>query len=233
MTAFFGREKETRRLVESLSAGRNVILSGTYGIGRTSLVRHVARVMQGRRTFLFADFSDTPDRVCREVERRLTAGTLYRKKAAAVHYKSRRRRLAATAANSGEPHVLVLDNIAKLTAQKLNLVRFWVSAGAFQFVAVTEAFLAEDELRALRLALLPADMMRIGRLPMQEAMEMIRARAAGRCPPLSEEALKAVASAARGYPLGIVELMPMPGAAGTLRRTARRDTAVGEGPSDA
>jgi hypothetical protein len=49
----------------------------------------------------------------------------------------------------------VLDNIAKLTAQKLNLIRYWVAEGSFQFVAVTEAFLAEDELQALRLALLP------------------------------------------------------------------------------
>jgi hypothetical protein len=69
----------------------------------------------------------------------------------------------------------VLDNIAKLTAQKLNLIRYWVSESTFRFVAVTETFLGEDEFRALRLALLPADVMRIKRLTMSEAMEMVRA----------------------------------------------------------
>jgi len=220
MKMFFGRQIETKQLIASLSSGRNVILSGKYGMGRTSLVRHVARVMRGKWKFLFTDFSKTPDQVCRELESQLKREIIYKKKAEPVRYKSRRRRLAA-ASKEPIPHVLVLDNIAKLTAQKLALIRYWVMEGSFLFVAVTETLIDEGEFLALRLALLPADVMQIRRMQMKDSMEMIRACAERFKLSWTDQQLRAAALVTRGYPLGIVDLISGSGrTAGSHRRVA-------------
>ena len=217
---FIGREKETKQLIASLSLDRNVILSGKFGIGRTSLVRHVTRIMQEKWKFLFTDFSRTPDQVCRELESQLKKGMIYKKQAIPVRYKTIRRRIAAA---SKEPmrHVLVLDNIAKLTAQKLTLISYWIAEGSFLFVAVTETFVAESELLALRMALLPVDRMNMKRMQMKDSMEMIRAYAEVQNLSWTDQQMKATALITRGYPLGIVEFMSMPEASA---RSGRHDT---------
>jgi hypothetical protein len=226
---FIGREKEAKQLITFLSLGRNVILSGKYGMGRTSLVRHVARAMQGKWKVLFTDFSKTPDQVCRELESQLKKETIYKKQAVPVRYKSRRRRLAVAAAKEPIPHVLVLDNIAKLTAQKLNLIRYWVVEGSFLFIAVIESFIDEGELLALRMALLPADVMQLKRLQMSESIEMIRACAEGCNLSWTEHQVRVAALVTRGYPLGIVELISGPGrAAGSNRRIAANEKTADE-----
>jgi hypothetical protein len=218
---FIGRERETKQVITSLSSGRSVILSGKYGIGRTSLVRHVARVMRGKWNFLFADFSRTPDQVCRELEGQLKQETIYKKQAAPVRYKSRRRRLAAAASKERIPSVLVLDNIAKLTAQKLTLIRYWAMESSFLFVAVTETFIAETELLSLRMVLLPADIMHIKRMQMGESVEMIRSCVEGCNLSWTDQQVRAAALVTRGYPLGIVELISGSGrTAGSHRRVA-------------
>ena len=43
---FVGREKEISQIVKALKRGENVILKGKYGIGRTSLSRHVPEIGQ-------------------------------------------------------------------------------------------------------------------------------------------------------------------------------------------
>jgi AAA ATPase domain len=212
---FCGRRGETKRIIESLSSGRNLILSGTFGIGRTSLVRHVAKTTQDKWKFLFADFSKNPDQVCRELEKQLKKGTFY-KRPTLKGYKSRRRQILSLVSRDPTPHVFVLDNIAKLTAQKLSLIRYFVSAGSVLLVAITESFIDDDKLLALRIALLPVDQMILRRMQMLDSIEMIRAYAEGSNLSWLDEQLRTTAIITRGYPLGIVELMS--------RSRSRRDS---------
>jgi hypothetical protein len=54
---FVGRKHEIAVILKSLRQNRNVILSGKYGVGRSSLVKHIARLNPETWQFLFADFS--------------------------------------------------------------------------------------------------------------------------------------------------------------------------------
>src|SRR5439155_4905243 len=61
-------------------------------------------------------------------------------------------------------HVLVLDNIAKLSAQKLNLVQYLAREKRFRVVAITESFLPAEQFRRLRARLSPALMVTLDHL---------------------------------------------------------------------
>jgi MoxR-like ATPase len=43
---FVGRKKEITAILKSLEKGENVILTGHYGMGRTSLIRHISQLAQ-------------------------------------------------------------------------------------------------------------------------------------------------------------------------------------------
>ena len=203
---FIGRQREIRQCIDSLSSGRNLILSGKFGIGRTSLVRHVARITNEKWKFLFADFSENPNQVCRKLEKQLNRSISYNKPTL-KGYKSRRRKIISLVSADPVSHILVLDNIAKLTAQKLNLIRYFVSDNSFFTIAITESFLAADELFALRMALLPADQMTLRRLRMSESIEMIRTYLENNRLAWGDEQLRTAAIITRGYPLGMVEFI--------------------------
>jgi len=45
---FLGRERETQKILRALNQGENLVLSGKYGIGRTTLIEHVAKITKER-----------------------------------------------------------------------------------------------------------------------------------------------------------------------------------------
>ena len=64
---FVGRGQEAERIRGELLAGRNVVLTGRFGIGRTALLRHLAREMKAEWRFIFLDGSLTAARLCEQL----------------------------------------------------------------------------------------------------------------------------------------------------------------------
>ncbi len=197
---FIGRDREIKRILKALDRGRNVILGGKYGIGRTSLIRHVAKLGGDRRQFVFGDLSDTAGKACKEIYACLGMDKKRRR------FKGQRYRIASRYTETVKGRlVVVLDNIGKLTQQKLNFVRFLALEGNVQVIAVVESFLTERDHFLLRTTMTPAECMTLHRLDLESACEIFRSFSRTRTLSWSEEYIESLARLCRGYPLSIAE----------------------------
>jgi energy-coupling factor transporter ATP-binding protein EcfA2 len=203
---FVGREKETKKIMKALERGNNVVLMGKYGIGRTSLIKHVAALMKDRWRFVFVDFSQTPGKVTTQLLGELVPEKR-RGKDHYIRYKSGRFLIVSKELKDKRKHVLVFDNIAKLTAQKLQLIRYLIQESTFQYIAIAESFLSKEDLFLLRAALLPAEMIMLPYLSEESTKTLLCHLADKYSFHWSEQRLSMLVSATRGYPLGVHEVI--------------------------
>ena len=203
---FVGREKETKKIMKALERGNNVVLMGKYGIGRTSLIKHVAALMKDRWRFVFVDFSQTPGKVTTQLLGELVPEKR-RGKDHYIRYKSGRFLIVSKELKDKRKHVLVFDNIAKLTAQKLQLIRYLIQESTFQYIAIAESFLSKENLFLLRAALLPAEMIMLPYLSEESTKTLLCHLADKYSFHWSEQRLSMLVSATRGYPLGVHEVI--------------------------
>lgn len=200
---FVGREKETRQIIKALKRGENVILMGKYGIGRTSLSRHVAEINRDQWNFIFLDFSQTPAKVCCHLANSL----LRENNAKTLGYRQNRFRIANLDFDGQRQPVLVLDDIGKLSPQKVELIPYLAMGRTFRFVAVVENFLKPDRLSLLRGWLHPALLLNIAYLGGEPTREFFR-HFSEKCHFCwTEEEINNIAEMSGGYPLGMKEVV--------------------------
>lgn len=202
---FVGREKETGQIIKALKREENVILAGKYGIGRTSLVRHVAEVAGSRWPFVFLDFSQTPAMICSSLLSSL--GPKEKRSGKGMGYRHNRFRIANLDFDGQRKPVLALDDIGKLSPQKLELVRYLAMAKRFRFVAVVESFLKADRLSLLRGWLHPALLLNIAYLGEQATRDFFRHFSKKYLFCWTEEEINELAAMGGGYPLGMKEIV--------------------------
>ena len=204
---FVGREKEIRLIIKALKRGNNVILTGKYGIGRTSLIRNIADTTRNRWRFIFVDFSQTPGRVCRLLIDELLPKSKGKTRGEILGYKSNRFRISNLDFADRKQHVLVLDNIAKLSAQKLDLIRYLAMAKRFRFVAIVENFMRGDDLFVLRARLSNAMLINIPHLSIEAAREYFRHSSGQHHFHWTESQINHLAEMTGGYPVGMKEVV--------------------------
>lgn len=201
---FVGREREAKQVTEALERGKNVILRGIYGIGRSSLCTHVAAITAERWKFVFVDFSSTPAAMCRCLMKELLPKGIPTR---GFTYKSTRFRITHGELEEKRPCVIVVDNVARLTMPKLSLIRSLAWEKRFQFITIVETFLSPGELNLLRRELLPDTVMTLGYLSHSSSLTILQHYSHKYHLQWRERELEHFASVIKGYPLGLQELV--------------------------
>ncbi|HEY6321836.1 MAG TPA: AAA family ATPase, partial [Thermoanaerobaculia bacterium] len=129
---FVGREQETAALAAALAAGLNVVVEGKYGMGRTALLRQVEAALGRAYRFAFADGDLTPAAICEQWLAALAGA----KRRRPERYLAVRAALLRVPLADPRPHVLVLDNLCRLTPPKADLIRRLASCGRFRLAAI-------------------------------------------------------------------------------------------------
>ena len=210
---FVGRTHETNRIIRLIERNNNVIVTGKFGIGRTSLINHIA-VTHNQWRFVMVDFSLSPAKAGQSLLSKLG---LSKKPSRKAGHNKPARLLIDYLEREGKPWVIVLDNIARLSAQKRAFIRCLTGEGRFRFVAIVENFLLEKDLFLLRKELIPAQVITLRHLSVKDGDQLFRYLSEKYRFNWSDNQIKMLAMATQGYPLGIKEIVHQ-----ELKRLGRR-----------
>jgi hypothetical protein len=204
---FVGRKSEKKKIVESLRHGKNIVLGGKYGIGRTSLVKEIADFMSDERKIIFVDFALTPGRMSEKLIKELGLSARFKKSSKKMGYKSMRYRIANLETSKRKQTVVVFDNIAKLTNQKIIFLRHLILEKHFQFIAIVENFLSSHDLARLKALLLPMDVLSLNHLKTNDIVSFLLLYSDKYNLNWSNDYIQDLAVAAGGHPLSMVEMI--------------------------
>jgi hypothetical protein len=204
---FVGRSRETNRIIKALERKEHVIISGRFGMGRTSLVRHISRVAQDTWRFVFIDFSKTPGDICRHLISDLFPSYAAKKGGAYIKIKPARFEILNRTLEDARQHVLVLDNIEKITPQKLALLQLLTLEKRFLFVAITASFLPESQYQQLKVVLLATCKISLGHIDRQSTKEFFRYFSLKYKLNWTDDHIKNLSRRTKGYPLSMKEIV--------------------------
>jgi len=204
---FVGRTKEIKLLYTSLARGENSILAGRFGMGRTSLMRHMAESFKDRWRFVFCDFSKTPADICSRLTRELYPAYGAKLGSAPIKFKTAKFEILNRPMEDPRQHVLVLDNIEKLSRQKIALLQYLSFEKRFLYVAVTAGFLPKDQYQQLKVVLLASCRITLGHMSLTSAGEFFEYYSKKYFFNWSEEYIKHLSQRTKGYPLSMKEII--------------------------
>jgi hypothetical protein len=216
---FVGRNKEIEWLRRELAAGSNVVLTGRFGAGRTALLRHLAGEEEPVRRFVFVNGALPPGPACQQLFLALFPKQARALERACKPQSFMRATIESRCLPDRRPHVVVLDDVAKLTPQRLEFLRWLRGLEKFRIIAVAERFLPEEDLWRLRTLLVPAPLLVLRRLGAAACEQFFRSFSQREGLAWDEGTIQGLARASGGYPLTLWE----------LASTARGKAPSGEG----
>lgn len=174
MTPFVGRARELRQLRTWLADGRHVVVTGTYGSGRTALLRQLATDPGADLNVQF-----------------ITADCSKRGVALALepHF-HRRRRLVA-----------VLDDVISISRGRLTFMATAARRYDFSWVVIADRALPAADLLRLRIHLAPAPVIKMSALSPTLAHRLLRQLLCARGLTWTADDIRLTALSTHGVPL--------------------------------
>jgi AAA ATPase domain len=200
---FVGREKEARYIRTELEAGRSVVLTGVWGIGRTALAQHVAEEMAREWHFAFVDFERGLAEVWRGLFGALFPSARARLRGASKPVQWLRYRVSNLRLEDERRHAVVLDDVVRLTARRLDAVRRLRER--FPVVAIVEGFVPEADQAALCAALHARRRLRLGYLSLRATRAFFDECSRHHGFAWGPGEVRGLARAVAGFPLGMRE----------------------------
>lgn len=204
---FVGRENEKKRIMKELQRGKNIVLSGKFGIGRTSLVKKIAEQLGEQRQFVFVDFGQTAGKMSKKLIEELHISSRLKKTGKKMGYRSMRYRIATVGSLTKNKPVIVFDNVAKLTPQKIIFLRHLIEEDHFQFIAIVENFLQGKDFSLLKAQLIPMETVSLHHLSAENVSSFIRFYSVKQNLNWSDAYIDDLTALAGGYPLGMIDLI--------------------------
>lgn len=204
---FIGRDSEKKKIIESLNDGKNIILGGKFGIGRTSLIKEIAKILANERKFIFVDFSQTPSKMSDKLMKELGLSTRLNNRGKKMRYKSMRYRITQSKSSKQQLPVIVFDNVAKVTVQKIILLRHLTLERNFQFIPIVENFLPQKDLFELKTQFIPSVTLTLRYLKKDDIENILNAYAEQYHFDWTDNHIHNLSALSDGYPLGLVEML--------------------------
>ena len=204
---FVGRKSEKKKIVESLKQGKNIILGGKFGIGRTSIIKEIAKSLADESKFIFVDFALTPAKMSEKLMKCLALSVRFKKSSKKMGYKSMRYRIANFETSKTKQTVIVFDSIAKLTSQKIIFLHHLIEEKHFQFIAIVENFISSHDLACLKALLLPTDVSSLNHLKPDEVVSFLRLYSDKHNLNWSDDYIHDLAVIVKGHPLSMIEMI--------------------------
>src|SRR5574341_316720 len=174
LMVFVGRRRETKIVLDALEQYVNVIVTGKYGIGRTYLITHIAKTSSDRWRFHFVDFAKTPGKACSQLLREMFPEYADSPVGGKLRYRSARAILSEKEMTDTRAQVIVMDNVASLSPQKIDFIRSLTLSQRFRLIAIVESFLPQSSFDILRARLYPTRVVKIGYLSVGDTKELFR-----------------------------------------------------------
>ena len=198
---FVGRKREIAAVMKCLKHGRNVVLTGRFGVGCSRLIKQISKLHSDTFRFLFADFSKTAGQSCNDMVHQLVPNKRRSRRNRYTRLMYAKDIILGKKLAADLPRVIVLDNIGRISHQKLAFIRDMRFDKELLFIAITESFLTETDLFLLRSVLYPSYVLALRNLSKSETVAFFRHASNRKNLGWSENFIQSLAASTEGYPL--------------------------------